>query len=65
MAVNRSRNMRAELEEGLTDGAVMKLGGGMRGGEAESLAYDADRRTWPHGQQLDRHYPSNPAAAPH
>lgn len=43
MAVNEERDLRSELLEGYTDGKVMKLGGGMRGGCACSLKHDAAR----------------------
>lgn len=64
MAVNRERDMHTELVEGATDGSVMKLGGGMRGGVPSSLAFDADRRTWPEAAQMERHFPALPHIAP-
>lgn len=57
MAVNQSRDMHSELIEGATDGSVMKLGGGMRGGQPDSLQHDTEKLSWPHWQQVERHRP--------
>lgn len=52
MAINASRNMNAELEQGLRDGSYMQLhpdwGGSMSNMEAERL-------TWPTYKQAEQH----------
>lgn len=55
MAINQSRDMHAELMEGITDGSVMKLGGGMRGGEIEHQ--NEERLEWPTYAGVERRYP--------
>lgn len=51
MAVNNSRNMRAELELGLVEGTYMQLAP-MRGGEIEN--YNEERLEWPTYAQVEK-----------
>lgn len=58
----RNRDLKTELIEGATDGTYMKPGGGMRGGQVESLGLDADKIAdpWPSMVQVGRHKPLTP-----
>lgn len=67
MAIANDRDLTSELHEGFTDGSVMKLGGGMRGGIPTSLVHDASRQNWPQYGMLgvaDPQYVDHPALKP-
>ena len=51
MAVNQSRDMRSELEMGLTEGSYIQLAP-MRGGEIEN--YNEERLQWPTYAQAEK-----------
>lgn len=51
MAVNSSRNMRAELEQGLRDGTYMQLNPDW----SINANPDVDRLTWPTYRQVEQH----------
>ena len=59
MAVNRSRDMRAELELGIIENSYMRLNPN-RGGAVEP--HNAERATWPNYIQAEQHAVVPPAA---
>lgn len=52
MAVNRSRDMLAELQQGIVEGSYINIAPGWGG---PNIPVDVDRYSWPTYQQAERH----------